>query len=41
VARAARSTHLDGVRRLFLDRYSDEELATLGELLERLPGNGA
>jgi DNA-binding MarR family transcriptional regulator len=41
VARAARSTHLDGVRRLFLDRYSDEELATLAELLERLPGNAA
>ena len=35
--RAARATHLDGVRRLFLDRFSDDELATLGELLLRLP----
>ena len=38
-ARAARATHLDGVRRLFLGRFSDDELATLGELLLRLPGN--
>jgi DNA-binding MarR family transcriptional regulator len=35
----ARRTHLDGVRRLFLDRYSDEELEQLAELLVRLPGN--
>lgn len=39
--RAARATHLDGVRRLFLDRFSDDELATLGDLLLRLPGNDA
>jgi DNA-binding MarR family transcriptional regulator len=37
--RAARATHLDGVGRLFLDRFSDDELAALGELLVRLPGN--
>jgi DNA-binding MarR family transcriptional regulator len=36
---AARRTHLEGVRRLFLDRFSDEELGTLGELFVRLPGN--
>lgn len=35
----ARQTHLDGVCRLFLDRYSDEELGTMAELLARLPGN--
>jgi DNA-binding MarR family transcriptional regulator len=37
--RAARATHLDGVRRLFVDRFSEDELAALGELLLRLPGN--
>jgi hypothetical protein len=26
------------VRRLFVERFSDEELATLAELLGRLPG---
>jgi DNA-binding MarR family transcriptional regulator len=35
----ARLTHLEGVRRLFLDRFSDAELETLGELVLRLPGN--
>ena len=34
----ARATHLSGVAELFSDRYSDEELAQLMELLERLPG---
>jgi DNA-binding MarR family transcriptional regulator len=34
---AARRTHLDGVQRLFLDRFSGDELAALGELLARLP----
>jgi DNA-binding MarR family transcriptional regulator len=37
--REARHTHLEGVRRLFLDRFSDAELGTLGELFVRLPGN--
>ena len=32
----ARGTHLAGVRRLFLDRYSVEEQKTLGRLFERL-----
>ena len=37
---AARGTHLAGVRRRFLDRYSEAELATLGGLWERLaPGD--
>jgi DNA-binding MarR family transcriptional regulator len=35
----ARQTHLEGVRRLFLDRFSENELETLGELVARLPGN--
>jgi DNA-binding MarR family transcriptional regulator len=35
----ARLTHLEGVRRLFLDRFSDAELERLGELFLRLPGN--
>lgn len=35
--RSARETHLEGVAELFSDRYSDEELETLGQLLERLP----
>jgi DNA-binding MarR family transcriptional regulator len=34
--RAARQTHLDGVRRLFLDRFSRDELRTLGALWEKL-----
>jgi DNA-binding MarR family transcriptional regulator len=32
----ARGTHLAGVRRLFLDRFSQEEQRTLGGLFERL-----
>ena len=32
----ARRTHLAGVRRLFLDRYSTAEQVTLGRLFERL-----
>lgn len=32
----ARRTHLDGVRRLFLERFSRDELRTLGELWKRL-----
>ena len=35
--RASRS-HVAGVRRLFVERFSDEELETLAELLGRLPG---
>jgi DNA-binding MarR family transcriptional regulator len=38
--RAAGATHLRGVHELFLSRYSADELATLGELLSRLPVNG-
>jgi DNA-binding MarR family transcriptional regulator len=33
---AARKTHLDGVRRVFLSRFSREELRTFGDLWERL-----
>jgi DNA-binding MarR family transcriptional regulator len=36
--RAATDMHLDGVRRLFAERFSDEELETLAELLGRLDG---
>jgi DNA-binding MarR family transcriptional regulator len=32
----ARRTHLEGVRRLFLSRFSREELRELGELWERV-----
>ncbi len=32
----ARRTHLDGVRRLFLDRFSRDELRTLGGLWAKL-----
>ncbi len=35
----ARKTHLDGVRRLFLSRFSRDELRTLGALWERLDGS--
>jgi DNA-binding MarR family transcriptional regulator len=35
---AARKTHLDGVRRLFLSRYSREELRAFGDLWQRLEG---
>jgi len=38
----ARATHLAGVRRLFLDRFTPEEQALLGNAWERvLPGAGA
>jgi DNA-binding MarR family transcriptional regulator len=37
LVRSARETHLEGVAELFSDRYSDEELETLSQLLERLP----
>jgi DNA-binding MarR family transcriptional regulator len=33
---AARKTHLDGVRRLFLDCFSRDELRTLGGLWQKL-----
>ena len=33
---AARQTHLDGVRRLFLSRFSRAELRTLGSLWQKL-----
>jgi DNA-binding MarR family transcriptional regulator len=39
--RAAAKTHLRGIDELFLSRYSGSELATLAELLERLPLTGA
>jgi DNA-binding MarR family transcriptional regulator len=39
--RAAAETHLRGVDELFLARYSEPELATLAELLGRLPSTGA
>ena len=32
----ARNSHLDGVRRLFLDRFSRDELRTLGGLWQKL-----
>jgi DNA-binding MarR family transcriptional regulator len=32
----ARKTHLDGVRRLFLDRFSRDELRTLGGFWEKI-----
>ncbi len=38
--RAAGQTHLRGVDELFLSRYSGDELATLAELLSRLPVTG-
>ena len=37
---AAGETHLRGVDELFVVRYSDEERATLFELLSRLPSTG-
>ena len=37
----ASQSHLTGVARLFRERFSDEELETLGELLGRLPEAGA
>lgn len=38
--REASSTHLAGVDDLFLSRYSGSELATLADLLSRLPMTG-
>jgi DNA-binding MarR family transcriptional regulator len=38
--RTAAETHLRGIDDLFLARYSGSELATLAELLERLPLTG-
>ncbi len=38
---AAARTHLRGIEELFLSRYSGSELATLAELLERLPLTGS
>jgi DNA-binding MarR family transcriptional regulator len=38
--RAAGVTHLRGIDELFLGRYSGSELATLAELLSRLPVTG-
>jgi DNA-binding MarR family transcriptional regulator len=38
---AAAETHLRGVHELFVSRYSGSELATLGELLSRLPVTGS
>jgi DNA-binding MarR family transcriptional regulator len=38
--REASTTHLRGIDELFLDRYSEEERATLAELLSRLPVTG-
>jgi DNA-binding MarR family transcriptional regulator len=37
----AATTHLRGIEELFLSRYSGSELATLAELLERLPLTGS
>ena len=39
--KASAETHLRGVDELFLSRYSGSELATLAELLERLPLTGS
>jgi DNA-binding MarR family transcriptional regulator len=39
--RQAAKTHLRGIDELFLGRYSGSELATLAELLARLPVTGA
>jgi DNA-binding MarR family transcriptional regulator len=35
--RAAAKTHVAGIRGFFSDRFSNEELEALGELLQRLP----
>jgi hypothetical protein len=37
--RAARAGHLADVRRRFLERFSDEELAELARFWERLGGD--
>ena len=39
--RSAAATHLRGIDELFVSRYSGSELATLAELLGRLPVTGA
>ena len=39
--KAASKTHLRGIDELFLSRYSGPELATLAELLGRLPVTGS
>ncbi len=39
--RDASDTHVDGIRTAFETRFSDPELATLEDLLARLPVNGA
>ena len=39
--RVAADTHLRGIAELFLSRYSGSELATLAELLNRLPVTGS
>lgn len=36
----ASKTHISGIRELFEDRYEDDELETLAELLSRLPHCG-
>jgi DNA-binding MarR family transcriptional regulator len=36
--RQASRSHVAGVRRLFVERFSEDELKTLAELLSRLPG---
>ena len=38
--KSAADTHLAGVRTLFESRFTDDEIATLGELLGRLPALG-
>jgi DNA-binding MarR family transcriptional regulator len=37
---AARQTHLDGVRKLFLGRFSRDELRTLGALWRKVGDEG-
>jgi DNA-binding MarR family transcriptional regulator len=39
--REASDTHVGGIRSAFDERYTEQELATLGELLARLPLDGA
>ena len=36
--RAAGKTHVQGIRKLFVERFSEDELDGLGALLSRLPG---
>jgi DNA-binding MarR family transcriptional regulator len=36
---ASRETHLDGVRRMFLERFSAEELRVLGDFWDRMLGD--